>query len=151
MAGKIKSYTVKKKKKFILNQITHTPFPQKSNDQMKLKSNESQMKSVAFALWFCLFCLVFKRGCVTALSSSYCYYTPQKLKLTFAKNKLQMRKLQLCVHRGGGGGYFITRSYIGMCLPKGMVFAPFQTEKGYRFCPFCSGIGYSFRGNYESI
>ena len=35
--------------------------------------------------------------------------------------------------------------------PKGMVFAPFWSESGYRLCPFWSGIGYGFRGNYGSV
>ena len=30
-----------------------------------------------------------------------------------------------------------------------MVFGPFWSENGYRLCPFLSGIGYGFRGNYE--
>ena len=50
-------------------------------------SNENEIKwKSTLPCGICLFCLVFKRGCVTALSSSYCYYTPQKLKLTLAKN-----------------------------------------------------------------
>ena len=32
--------------------------------------------------------------------------------------------------------------------PQGMVFAPFCSENGYRFW---FGIGYGFRGNYESV
>ena len=35
--------------------------------------------------------------------------------------------------------------------PKGMVFAPFWSESGYRLCPFWSGIGCGFRGNYGSV
>ena len=31
--------------------------------------------------------------------------------------------------------------------PKGRVFALFWSEKGYRLCPFWSGIWCSFRGN----
>ena len=27
------------------------------------------------------------------------------------------------------------------------VFPPFRSENGYTFCPYWSGIGYSFRGN----
>ena len=36
-------------------------------------------------------------------------------------------------------------------LPKGMVFAPFRSENGYTLCPFWSGIGSGFRGNYRSV
>ena len=32
-----------------------------------------------------------------------------------------------------------------------MVFASFQSENGYRLCPFLSGISYGFRGNYASV
>ena len=32
--------------------------------------------------------------------------------------------------------------------PKGMAFASFWSENGYRLRPFWSGIGYCFRGNY---
>ena len=35
--------------------------------------------------------------------------------------------------------------------PKSMVFAPLRSEKGYRLCPFWSGIRYSFRGNYTGV
>ena len=33
----------------------------------------------------------------------------------------------------------------------GMVFVSFQSENGYRLCPFWSGISYGFRGNYASV
>ena len=36
-------------------------------------------------------------------------------------------------------------------MPKGMVLGPFWSENGYTLCPFLSGIGYSFRGNYGSV
>ena len=32
--------------------------------------------------------------------------------------------------------------------PSGRVFAPFWSENEYTLCPFWSGIGYGFRGNY---
>ena len=32
-----------------------------------------------------------------------------------------------------------------------MVFAPFRSDNGYKFCPFWSGIGYRFPGNYGSL
>ena len=32
-----------------------------------------------------------------------------------------------------------------------MIFAPFWSENGYGLCPFYSGIGYGFRGNYGSV
>ena len=35
----------------------------------------------------------------------------------------------------------------GEGTPKGMVFAPFWSEKGYRLCLFWSEFGYGFRGN----
>ena len=35
--------------------------------------------------------------------------------------------------------------------PKSMVFAPLRCEKGYRLCPFWSGIRYGFRGNYTGV
>ena len=38
----------------------------------------------------------------------------------------------------------------GMCCPKGDGFAPFWSENWYRLCPFWSGIGYGFQGNYWS-
>ena len=30
-----------------------------------------------------------------------------------------------------------------------MVFEPFWSENGSKFCPFWSGIGYGFLGNYR--
>ena len=39
-------------------------------------------------------------------------------------------------------------SHIGMYRPKGRVFGPFWSENT---CPFWSGIGYGFRGNYGSV
>ena len=43
-------------------------------------------------------------------------------------------------------------SYIGTNdRPVGSCFAPFWSENGYTLCPLCSGIGYAFRGNYESV
>ena len=32
--------------------------------------------------------------------------------------------------------------------PSGRVFESFWSENGYTLCPFWSGIGYGFRGNY---
>ena len=47
--------------------------------------------------------------------------------------------------RNGAGGWGtlvpLYVSYI-CAAPKGMVFGPFQSEHGYRFQPFWSGIGY---------
>ena len=40
---------------------------------------------------------------------------------------------------------------IGMCAPKGRVFAPFWSENGYRLCPFWLGIRYGLQGNYRSV
>ena len=34
--------------------------------------------------------------------------------------------------------------------PQRVFFAPFRSEKEYKFCPFWSGVGYGFRGNYGS-
>ena len=39
----------------------------------------------------------------------------------------------------------------GRALPYIMVFVPFRSENGCRFCSFWSGIGYAFRGNYGSV
>ena len=33
----------------------------------------------------------------------------------------------------------------------GMVFAPFWSENGYKFCPFWSGIVHGFRGNLGGV
>ena len=41
---------------------------------------------------------------------------------------------------GGGGGSLIA--------PSGRVFAPFGYENRHTLCPFWSGIGYGFGGNY---
>ena len=42
-------------------------------------------------------------------------------------------------------------SYIGMYRQSGRVFAPFWSENENTLCPFWSGIGYGFRGNYGSV
>ena len=49
------------------------------------------------------------------------------------------------------GGVLPYISHIGMCPPKGRVFAPFWSEKGYRFYSLWSEIGYGFQGNYGSV
>ena len=35
--------------------------------------------------------------------------------------------------------------------PKSMVFAQLRSEKGYRLCPFWSGVTYGFRGNNTGV
>ena len=32
-----------------------------------------------------------------------------------------------------------------------MVLVPLWSKNGYRLCPFWSGIGYGFQGNYRSV
>ena len=51
----------------------------------------------------------------------------------------------------GGGWVLPYISHIGTCRPLGRVFAPFWSENGYTLCPFWSGIGLGFRGNYGSV
>ena len=48
---------------------------------------------------------------------------------------------------------YLVISYPGGLLPyiSHMVFASFQSENGYRLCPFLSRISYGFRGNYASV
>ena len=46
-------------------------------------------------------------------------------------------------------GYFLTYASQVCAAPKGIVFALFWSENGYRPCPFWPGIGYGFRGNQE--
>ena len=38
----------------------------------------------------------------------------------------------------------------GYVLPQWSGYPPFWSENGYRPCPFWSGIGYGFQGNYWS-
>ena len=58
-----------------------------------------------------------------------------------------------CRGRGGGVLPYISHTGTGMCPPppSGRVFAPFWSENEYTLCPFWSGIGYGFRGNYGSV
>ena len=54
----------------------------------------------------------------------------------------------------GGGGKENTpffKPYWHAAAPKGMVFAPFRFENGYKVYPFWSGIGYGFRGNCGTV
>ena len=47
--------------------------------------------------------------------------------------------------------YFCTKNKVVVICPapKGMVFEPFWSENGSTLCPFWSGIGYGFLGNYR--
>ena len=55
----------------------------------------------------------------------------------------------VCVCVWGGTPYKCHTQYVPP--QTGLVFAPFWSENGYRFRPFCSGIGYDSRGNYGSV
>ena len=65
------------------------------------------------------------------------------LKVLFCNSK--MKFISSC-HR------VIFSMYKSYCAaPKGIVFAPFRSENGYRFFSYGSGIGYGFQGNYGSV
>ena len=52
---------------------------------------------------------------------------------------------------GGGGGVLPYISHIGMCRPHrvGFYAVLVESENGYRFCRFWSGIGYVSEGTRE--
>ena len=50
---------------------------------------------------------------------------------------------------GGGKGSPLHKPYRYVVPHRVGVFAPFWSENGDTLCPFLSGIGYDFRGNYD--
>ena len=51
----------------------------------------------------------------------------------------------------GGGGSPLSKPYRYVPPHRVGGFASFWSENGYTLCPFWSGIGYGFRGNYGSV
>ena len=49
------------------------------------------------------------------------------------------------------GKYSLIQAISVCATPRGMVFAPFWSENGYRFCPFWSGIEYGLQRNYGCL
>ena len=54
-------------------------------------------------------------------------------------------------NRFGAGGYSLIKAIQVCAAPSSRVFAPLWSENAYTLCPFWSGIGYGFRGNYGSV
>ena len=48
-------------------------------------------------------------------------------------------------------GYSLILAIQVCAAPSGRVFAPVWSENGYTLCPFWSGIGYGFWGNYGGV
>ena len=72
-----------------------------------------------------------------------------KLQLTIERSPItKPMQLNRSISPGGTPHY---KPYIGMCRPKGYPFSDQTAQKPYRLCPFWSGIGYGFRGKYESV
>ena len=77
--------------------------------------------------------------------------TMENIMLRSCPKKIQQIKLNHCSK--AVIELFHTRRGTPLCKSyrTGMVFVSFQSENGYRLCPFWSGISYGFRGNYASV
>ena len=86
------------------------------------------------------FCLYNKKNVTRRLVAKTMFYSLAALvrKVLFCHSKIKF--ISSC-HR------VIFSIYKSYCVaPKGIVFAPFRSENGYKFFSYGSGIGYGFQG-----